>query len=117
MVSSKIKHEWLVDVYFDLACYASKNAMPELLRHVVIALPILECEIGGSPKLRELEKLLRNKPLTLSEIQVGPTLSDKSAECQSFPFPEQTYPATSLTGVPSAVKPFRTATRTWNSAT
>jgi cytochrome c peroxidase len=34
-----------------------------------------------------------------------------------FPFPGQSYPTTSVMGVPSAVKPFRTATRTWNSAT
>ena len=44
-------------------------------------------------------------------------LLHKSAEGRGFPFPGQTYPATSVTGVPSAVKRFRTATRTWNSAT
>lgn len=44
-------------------------------------------------------------------------LLHKSAEGRSSPFLGQTYPATSVTGVPSAVKPFRTATRTWNSAT
>ncbi len=33
------------------------------------------------------------------------------------PFPGQTYPTVSVTGMPSAVKPFRTATRIWNSAT
>jgi len=31
--------------------------------------------------------------------------------------PGQTYPTTSVTGMPSAVKPLRMATRTWNSAT
>jgi nucleoside-diphosphate-sugar epimerase len=44
-------------------------------------------------------------------------LLHKSADGWSFPFPGQTYPATCVMGVPSAVKPFRTATRTWNSAT
>ena len=44
-------------------------------------------------------------------------LLHKSPECQSSPFPGRTYPLASVTGVPSAVKPFRTATRTWNSAT
>ena len=44
-------------------------------------------------------------------------LLHKSAEGRSSPIPGQTYPATSVTGVPSAEKPFRTATRTWNSAT
>ena len=31
---------------------------------------------------------------------------------RSSPFPGQTYPATLVTGMPSAVKPFRMATRT-----
>lgn len=44
-------------------------------------------------------------------------LLHKSGDGRASPFPGQTYPATSVTGVPSAVKPFRTATRTWNSAT
>jgi hypothetical protein len=44
-------------------------------------------------------------------------LLHKSAEGRSSPFPGQAYPATSVTGVPRAVKPFRTAIRTWNSAT
>lgn len=47
----------------------------------------------------------------------GGALLHKSIEGQSSPFPGQTYPAASVTGIPSAVKPFRTATRTWNSAT
>ena len=44
-------------------------------------------------------------------------LLHKSGERQSSPFPGQTYAATSVTGLPRAVKPFRTATRTWNSET
>ena len=44
-------------------------------------------------------------------------LLHKSAEGGSFPIPGQTYPVTSVMGVPSAVKPLSTATRTWNSAT
>lgn len=44
-------------------------------------------------------------------------LLHKSFDGRASPFPGQIYPATSVTGVPSAVKPFRTATRTWNSAT
>lgn len=39
-------------------------------------------------------------------------LLHKSAYEQTFPFPGQTYPVTSVVGVPSAVKPLRTATRT-----
>ena len=44
-------------------------------------------------------------------------LLHKLGDGRASPFPGQTYPATSVTGVPSAVKPFRTATRSWNSAT
>ena len=46
-----------------------------------------------------------------------PALLHKSSDGRSSPFPRQTYPTTSVTGMPRAVKPFRTATRTWNSAT
>ena len=44
-------------------------------------------------------------------------LLHKSCDRLGSPFPGQIYPATSVTGVPNAVKPFRTATRTWSSAT
>ncbi len=46
----------------------------------------------------------------------GTLLHKSAADCPS-PFPGQTYPATSVTGMPSAVKPLSTATLTWNSAT
>ncbi|WP_167384033.1 hypothetical protein [Cereibacter sphaeroides] len=45
------------------------------------------------------------------------TLLHKSTDDRHAPFPGHTHPVTSVMGVPSAVKPFRTATRTWNSAT
>ena len=44
-------------------------------------------------------------------------LLHKSSDDRGYPFPGRTYPTASVTGMPSAVKPFRTATRTWNSAT
>ena len=44
-------------------------------------------------------------------------LLHKSAVDRMSPFPGQTYPVTSVMGVPSAVKPLSTATLTWNSAT
>jgi hypothetical protein len=44
-------------------------------------------------------------------------LLHKSADGHGSPFPRQTYPTASVTGMPSAVKPLSTATRTWNSAT
>ena len=47
----------------------------------------------------------------------GEALLHKSADGRSFPFPGRTHPTVSVIGMPSAVKPFKTATRTWNSAT
>jgi len=41
----------------------------------------------------------------------------KAADRRTAPYPGQTYPATFVTGMPSAVKPSSTAGRTWNSAT
>ena len=41
----------------------------------------------------------------------------KSAEGQGPPFSGQTHLSASVMGMPSAVKPLSTATRTWNSAT
>ena len=49
--------------------------------------------------------------------QRGHPYMHKSAADRTSPFPGQIYPATSVMGVPSAVKPLSTATRTWNSAT
>ena len=40
-----------------------------------------------------------------------------STEGRMSAFPGRTYPKTSVTGMPSALKPFRTATPIWNSAT
>ena len=51
------------------------------------------------------------------EFQDQWALLHKSPDGQSSPVPGQTYPTTSVTGMPRAVKPFRTATLTWNSAT
>ena len=44
-------------------------------------------------------------------------LLHKSLDGRGSPFPGQTHPTTSVIGVPSAVKPFSTAMRIWNSAT
>lgn len=52
-----------------------------------------------------------------SKISIKTALLHKSVEGRTPPFPGQTYPASSVMGVPSAVKLFRTATLTWNSAT
>ncbi|WP_236016625.1 metallophosphoesterase [Salipiger abyssi] len=48
---------------------------------------------------------------------VGQTLLYKSGDGRGSPFPRRTYPTASVTGMPSAVYPFRTAMRTWSSAT
>ena len=50
-------------------------------------------------------------------LLAAPALLHKSTDGQGSPFPGQPHPTASVTGIPSAVKPFRTATRTWNSAT
>jgi len=47
----------------------------------------------------------------------GPALLHKWRDGRGSPFPGRTCPTTSVTGMPRAVQPFRTATRTWNSAT
>ena len=57
------------------------------------------------------------KPFKNHLHQRGHPYMHKSGDGRSSPFPGQIYPATSVMGVPSAVKPLSTATRTWNSAT
>jgi len=52
-----------------------------------------------------------------SAFDFSSALLHKSADDGTSPYPGQTYPTTFVTGMPSAVKPFSTATRTWNSAT
>ena len=62
-------------------------------------------------------------PVHVTEEPVGradhlpPALLHKSVDGRGFPFPGRTYPTASVTGRPSAVWPFRTAIRTWSSAT
>ena len=55
--------------------------------------------------------------LTYGVLSLCEALLHKSGDRRISPFPGQTYPTVSVTGMPSAVKPFRMATRTWNSAT
>jgi hypothetical protein len=57
------------------------------------------------------------KPFKNHLHQRGHPYMRKSADGRTSPYPGQTYPTTFVTGMPSAVNPFRTATRTWNSAT
>ncbi|MDR5650974.1 hypothetical protein [Ruixingdingia sedimenti] len=74
-----------------------------------------------SRRLAALKKSLATGETRFVEAAVNEFIREallhKSAEGRSSPFPGQTYPVTSVMGVPSAVKPFKTATRTWNSAT
>ena len=56
-------------------------------------------------------------PMFDGQLACDEALLHKSTDGQGSPFPRQTHPTASVTGMPSAVKPFRTATRTWNSAT
>jgi len=48
---------------------------------------------------------------------VNGALLHKSLDGRGCPFPGQTHPTTSVSGVPSAVEPFSTAMRIWNPAT
>ena len=57
----------------------------------------------------QVERGLKNKALGKDDLYEA--LLHKLAEGQSFPFARQTYPVTSVIGVPRAVNPFRTATR------
>jgi hypothetical protein len=56
-------------------------------------------------------------PIAATGVAGCTALLHKSAGGRSFPIPGQTYPVTSVMGVPRAVKPLSTATLTWNSAT
>lgn len=53
----------------------------------------------------------------LRDFAPGTALLHKLADGRTAPVPGQTYPLTFVTGMPSAVWPFSTATRTWHSAT
>ena len=69
---------------------------------------ILKLVEHGMPEKRIAEVL---------RVDISTALLHKSCDGRASPFPGQTYPATSVMGVPRAVKPLSTATRTWNSAT
>ena len=51
------------------------------------------------------------------KLALARTLLHKSSDGQPVPSAGQSYPTTFVTGMLSAVKPFSTATRIWNSAT
>ena len=64
-----------------------------------------------------IELLGPERTRLVAEWHFAEALLCKSADGRTAPSPGQTYPMTFVTGMPSAVKPFNTATRTWNSAT
>ena len=75
----------------------------------------------GSLLLRKPSMLVRaalaNKMAREDSLALGAvTHVAQIGRLPEFPFPGQTCPAASVTGVPGAVEPFKTATRTWNSA-
>ena len=61
--------------------------------------------------LRYFEELGDRSSASSIQNNLASTLLRKSGDGQASPFPGQTYPAASVTGMPSAVKPLRTATR------
>ena len=48
------------------------------------------------------------------KVTANGALLRKAGEAWTSPFPRRTYPTGSVTGVPSAVKPFSTAARIWS---
>lgn len=97
--------------------------VPFLFTDKEVARKALDGELG-----EVLRKSLRDKArlevLAFGELgfrvisnNVRPTLLHKSGDGRGSPFPGRTYPTASVTGMPSAVYPFRTAIRTWSSAT
>ena len=74
----------------------------------------LGCSFGA---LRRRAVANRTDAFIEREIRLWGALLHKSPDCRTSPIPGQTYPTTSVTGMPRVVKPFRTATLTWNSAT
>ena len=91
-VLAKIIRELREDIYVTKGEASRKNNEPKLLEHLKVG------KITGKHASRW-------------------ALLHKSCDGRASPFPGQTYPATSVMGVPSAVKPLSTATRTWNSPT
>ena len=78
--------------------------------------PSIEDYAVTPPYFEEVRKhTLSVTPYILFGFRVA--LLRKSPDGRTFPFPGRTYATTSVTGLPRAVKPFSTATRTWNSAT
>ncbi|SDF36713.1 hypothetical protein PUH89_15030 [Rhodobacter capsulatus] len=75
--------------------------------------------IKADPSWEGLKQAIREpeKRCHIGTLPPKVALLHKPAAERTSPFPGQTYPATSVMGVPRAVKPLRTATRIWNSAT
>lgn len=73
------------------------------------------CQSSGQS--RQTSPLKSAMPSNCVSLSSRVALLHKSADGRSFPFPGRTHPTVSVIGMPSAVKPFKTATRTWNSAT
>ena len=82
----------------------------ELLRHYTLADDDIE-------HIRTRRNAHNRLGFALQLCAFRQALLHKSPDCRTSPIPGQTYPTTSVTGMPRAVKPFRTATLTWNSAT
>jgi len=69
-----------------------------------------------SKALPRYPRLTKKAGAPIAAVYLAGALLHESAAGRAFAFPGQPYPATSAMGVPSAVKPFGTATRTGNSA-
>ncbi len=104
-------------------CYVTPNALIliaalslSVVAHPAQAEVMSAAEIAEQIVDKDLVARRMGARVHLSYDVSGTLLHKSAADCPS-PFPGQTYPATSVTGMPSAVKPLSTATLTWNSAT
>jgi hypothetical protein len=94
----------------DLVVHARRDTILPIGLHPTFRVPdggvVIETESGGMTFPAPVEPGVRAR-----------SLLRKSPDGRGFPFAGRTHPTASVTGMPSAVKAFSTATRTWNSAT
>ena len=81
------------------------------------AAPVTAFPGNGQQRAELAEIAVLKKEIAKLKAERDMTLLHKSGDGRGSPFPGRTYPTASVTGMPSAVYPFRTAIRTWSSAT
>lgn len=95
-----------------LAPFYSFGGRPSIDPELMIRMLLLGYCMG----IRSERRLCEEVHVNLAYRWFCRALLHKSTADGSSPFPGRGHPTASVTGMPRAVKPFRTATRTWNSA-